>query len=185
MSTVIQREGRSSDVPKDRMQPVVDAARAAITQEFQIAERLDAKSRNQVVVGGAWYAGVQAIASIAIRDHIDAGGHPLLFAIVIAVAIVSGVLFGVSIIYAYGVWKLRDEHEITEKSLGEMAAAARDQNVDLLDQLVKHYGFILWTRRENNKKRAESFHRSIPFWIAGIFFGLVELVVALAALAQS
>ncbi len=167
------------------MAAVLDSARSAIGQEFQIAERLDAKSRNQVAVGGAWYALVQATASIAIKDHIDAGGHPFLFSILIALATMSAATLGVSIFYSYGVWKLREEREITHTSLEEMAADARNPDVDLLDKLVEHYGFVLWTRRANNKDRGESFKRSIPWWIVAVFLGLAELVIALAVVAQS
>jgi hypothetical protein len=100
-------------------------------------------------------------------------------------AALSGVTLGVSMLFSYGVWKLRDEKEIKHESLDEMAAAARNPNADLFDMLVQHYGFILWSRRENNKARARNFNVSIPLWIAAVLLALVELVVALAVVVES
>jgi hypothetical protein len=181
------------------MATIVESARAAIAQEFQIAERLDAKARNQVAVGGAWYAAVQAVSAIAIKQHLDsakgaglAAKHHVTsgfgndwFLVLIIVAGIAGVLLAVTIYFSYGVWKLRDEHEISSESLSQMAASARDPDTDLLGAFVEHYGYILSTRRENNGKRSKSFKWSSRFWSLALLSGLVELVFALVLLAYS
>jgi hypothetical protein len=181
----VERVGAAPDVQPGGTAEIAEAARSAIAQEFQVSERLDAKARNQVAVGGAWYALVQAIASIAIKQYLDNGGDTDLFAVLIIVAGAAAFALAVSIFFSYGVWKLRDEQEITHESLEEMAASARDPAVDLLQQFVQHYGFILWSRRKNNKQRAESLMVATRWWIGSIVIGLAELVVALAVLAQS
>jgi hypothetical protein len=164
---------------------VVDAARTAIAQEFQIAERLDAKARNQVTVGGVWFALVQAVASVAIKNEIDAGRTTWLFALLVVVALVAGACLVMTIVLSYDVWRLRDEVEITNESLEEMSEVARNPQDDLLDKMVAHYGFVLWTRRSNNKNRAQSFQNSIPWWMAALIAGLAKLVIAVAVLAQA
>jgi len=181
--SAVEHVSASPNAQPEEVSALLETARSAVAQEFQVAERLDAKSRNQVAVGGAWYAVVQATAAIAIKQYVDNGGSSWLFAAIVALASVSGVMLAVAILYSYSVWKLRDEQEITHESLQEMSTAARDPSVDLLSQLVDHYGFILWTRRKNNKDRVASFRKSTPWWIGSILFGIVELIVALALVA--
>jgi hypothetical protein len=181
----VEEVGAGTGAKPGGLEEVTAAARSAVQQEFQIAERLDAKARNQVAVGGAWFALVQAVASIALKQYLDHGGDRELFKVLVVLAGLAAATLAVSILYAYGVWKLRDEQEITHTSLAEMAAAARDPHTDLLEQFVQHYGYILWTRRENNKIRAKNLTKATRWWIGAVFLGLVELVVALAVVAQS
>jgi hypothetical protein len=170
----------SSDDPK----LVLDVARAAISQEFQIAERLDAKSRNQIAVGGALFALVQAVASIAITHAVDNGDTRFTFGLLVATAAFAGLSLIVAAVFAYDVWRLRDEQEITPQALEEMAAASRDPKRELMDELVRHYEFILQTRRVNNRKRASAFDRSILPWMISLGLGTAELVTALIVLAH-
>lgn len=184
--SAVEHENVPPRAPTEREALVVEAARAAIAQEFQIAERLDAKARNQIAVGGAWYALVQAAGSIAIRQYLDRGGSDTLaFSAVLVLAGVSGFALAVSIAYCYGVWKLRDEKEMTPDAIEAMAESARDPDADLLSMFVQHYRFILWHRRANNALRARNFKRSTPWWVASLLFGLAELIAAVAVLAQS
>jgi hypothetical protein len=184
MSTIPRPSG---DVKSDEeMKLVVDAARAAVAQEFQIAERLDAKARNQMTVAGAWYAVVQTFAGITLRVLIDSPDHHRwLFALIVAFAAVAGACLIVAMLYSYGVWRLHQESEITHEGLGEMLDVARDPTDELGEKLVAHYQSILALRRLNNKKRAERFKHSVPWWIAALSLSLGELVLALFALAAS
>jgi hypothetical protein len=177
--------GARPNAQDEQMRLVVDAARAAIDQEFKIAERLDAKARNQIAVGGAWYALVQAAASIAIKNYLDHGGNTPLFAWVLTLAAAGAVALGFAIAYSYSVWKLRDEKEITPDGLEAMAESAKDPGANMLDLFTRHYRFVLWHRRQNNKDRAESFKRSIPWWALSLAFGVAELLLAVALLAKS
>ena len=43
-------------------QLVLDTIKASISEEFQIAERFDAKARSYLQLGGIWFAVVQAVA---------------------------------------------------------------------------------------------------------------------------
>jgi hypothetical protein len=183
MATIPRPDGDLKTYEETKL--VIDAARAAVAQEFQIAERLDAKARNQMTVAGAWYALVQTFAGITLRVLVDSGGHDLLFAFIVAFAAVSAFCLIVAMFHSYRVWRLHQESEITREGIGEMLELAHDPSGDLGDKLAKHYGAILATRRDNNKKRAQSFKASVPWWIASLVLSLIELVLALWALAAS
>ncbi len=183
MAITPDREATSQAGPDDA-RLIVDAARSAISQEFQVAERLDAKARNQVAVGAGWFALVQGIAAIAIKQQLDSRTN-VWFSVLIAIAVVGGLALGLSIFFSYQVWKLRDEQEITHESLEQMAAVSKGGEVELVDELAKHYGFILWTRRQNNADRASDFSNSVTPWVLGLLAGLAELIVALVALATA
>ena len=164
---------------------VVETARAAVEQEFQIAERLDSKARNQMAVSGTWYAVVSAIAGLALRAQLDSGANNLLFAAIVVTAGAGAVCLIVALFFSYGVWRLRTETEVTHEGLSEMLADARDPSVDVAEKLVEHYRALLAHRRANNKERSAAFARSVDWWIAAVVLALIELVLALAALAQA
>lgn len=184
--TTVPREAEVDHSLDDaRLNLVVETARAAVAQEFQIAERLDAKARNQVAVGGTQYALVQAVASIAIKEYLDSSGSTSLFAAALTLGIASGVCLVISILLCYGVWRLRDEQEINADGLTAMAASARDPKVDMYELTIRHYGSILWHRRANNRDRAKQLARSVPLWISSLLLGVTELAIAVALLAAA
>lgn len=169
----------------DDLHLVVEAARAAVAQEYEIAERFDAKARNQVTMCATWYAIVSAIAGIALRAQVDSGANDWLFAIVVALAIFGGLcLFG-AIAYSYRVWRLQKETLITHEGLTEMLADAQNPDVDVAEQLVKHYRALLRPSRSNNQDRSRNFKRSVWWWAASLAVGFAELVVSLIALVQA
>ena len=171
--------------PTDELGLVVEAARKAVELEFQIAERIDAKARNQMTVAGAWYALVTAIAGVALRAELDTGGDDWLVASIVGFAAAAGVCLGIAMAFSYGVWRLRTEPDVEPDGLRAMLDDARGPNVDVAEQLVEHYRALLARRRRTNKIRVRNFKRSVRWWIFGLGFALVELLVALAALAQA
>jgi uncharacterized integral membrane protein len=169
----------------DDMNLVVEAARSAVAQEFNIAERLDAKARNQMTIAGAWYALVTAVAGVALRAQIDAGGDDWLVAAIVVFAAAAGGCLIAAMLFSYRVWRLHHEPEVAPDGLLEMTVDAQDPDVDVAEQLVQHYRALLARRRANNKKRAASFQRSVTWWTASLVFALLELLAALIALAQA
>lgn len=164
---------------------VLDAARSAVAQEFQMAERLDAKARNQMTIAGSWYAIVSAVGGIALRAQLDSGANDFIFAAVVALAAVGAICLIVAMFYSYGVWRLRTESEVTHEGITEMLADAHDPSVQVADKLVEHYRALLARRRVNNKRRSQNFKRSVSWWVAALICSLFEFVAALVALVQS
>src|SRR4051812_43085316 len=80
---------------------VVEAAQNAVAQEFQIAERLDTKARNQMTVAGTWYALVTALAGVALRVWIDRGLNDWLVATIIVCAGVGAACLIVALFFSY------------------------------------------------------------------------------------
>lgn len=164
---------------------VLDAARAAVQQEFQIAERLDSKARNQLTVAGTWYALVTGLAGIALKMWIDTSSGSGLVAFIIVFAGAGAVCLIVALVYSYRVWRLRVEPDIHPDGIAEMLADVHDPGVDVAERLVEHYRALLAMRRASNKIRSTNFKASVKWWLLALGFGLAELVTSLAAIAHS
>jgi hypothetical protein len=177
-------ESSAGSALPERMGMVLDAARAAIAQEFQISERIDAKARNQMTVAAAWYGLVQAGASIVLR-----GNHPHLgrswFWTIVALGIAGAVGFAWALLFSFRVWRVKDEEEVTVNGLLEMRTAAQDLGRDFANDLLQHYRSILQARRKNNAARVSDFRLSEWGWAACIVMALAEIVVALAVVTQT
>ena len=137
--TAEETENTSGDI-----RLVLEAARDAIRQEFQIAERLDAKARNQMAIAGTWFAVVQGVAGLAIGDDETGSFFGWSYVtIIVVLAGAAGACLIVAMTLSYLVWRLRDEEEITHKALFEMADVARNPSDGLEDKLVAHNARIL------------------------------------------
>jgi hypothetical protein len=161
---------------------VIEAARAAVTQEFQIAERLDSKARNQMTVAAAWYGVVQAAASIVLKSHNLSNSWRW---VILSLAIAGGAAFALALLFSFLVWRVRDEKEITVDGLAQMAAAAQDVDRDFEGDLVEHYRSILQARRKTNKRRVDYFRRSEWPWGICVVTALAEIIVTFAMASQA
>lgn len=181
MSTLEHRHGERSEA----ISVVVDTARAALQHEFAIAERLDSKARNQVTVAGSWFALVGSLSALAIKEQLDGGPETFPFSLLVVLAGVHAFCLIVTMLFSYGVWRVRTEKESTNETLEKMLTDARTPDVDVAERVILHYGAQLARRRANNKERSASFKKSVGWWIATLSVGLMQFVAALFALAQA
>jgi hypothetical protein len=112
---------------RDEMNFVLDAARDALAQEFQIAERLDSKARGQMTFAGAWFAIVQAVAGIAMRGPLSTGWA----AAVVGTAATAAVALAWCFLRHHEVWKLRPETGFNSDAIHAFGKWAADKQTDL------------------------------------------------------
>jgi hypothetical protein len=161
---------------------VLDEARSLISQEFQIAERLDAKARNQMTVAAAWYGVVQATAAVVLRgpDALTLGDG--WYTAILGLGGLAGIAFLSTLGLSFLVWRTRDEEDVSPTGLGQMGAVARDPSADFAADLLEHYRDILTGRRANNEVRDVWFRRSQLAWVICVGLTSVELFITLTAL---
>lgn len=163
----------------------IEAARAAIEQEFKIAERNEAKSRNLLGAIAAWFAVVQPAAVFALRDSANTTETGYLVASLIIAAAVAGAAAFVVLVLHVRAWGLKDEEDVAPEGLHEMLAAARDPHRDFASDLITHYSDLLTTRRANNAARAHTFDIARRWVIVAAMTTLVELAVAVTILGRA
>lgn len=164
---------------------VIEAARKAVEQEWAIAERLESKARNLASFAFTWFGIVSAIAALAMKELLDADSYGLLFSFIVVLAGGAALLLALLLLASDRVWRLRRHSEITEKGLEQMLYDARDPDVDIAERLVGQYRHVLGNRRRANKERGNAFRTAQKLWVASLIVASAELVVALAAIAQS
>ena len=155
--------------PRD-VSEAVAAARAAVDQEFQISERLDAKARGLVVVAGQWFAIAQAVSAIAYSTK-DA--HDWMLYWVAGTAVAGGAFLALTFVFCWNVWKLRNEPAVSPRGLMQMKEA--DPAL-----LVDHYASILEDRRVTNSKRRRALEVAQLLWFGAMALPLIQLGFALA-----
>lgn len=165
-----------SQHPPEGLPEVLNTARAAVDQEFQIAERLDAKARSLVTLGGQWFAIAQAVSAVAYSTR-DAHGW-MLWALG-GTALAGGVALGALFFFAWRVWSIRDEEAVSPAGLLEMERTA-SEDPEALKLLVRHYASILQDRRKPNKDRADALSVAQVVWFFAMALPFVQLGFALA-----
>jgi hypothetical protein len=169
---------------------VLDASRAAIEAESQLADRLDEKARGQATLAGAWFTITQAIvAATVIGAHLEKGW---IYGLAVGLALQAVCLVRLFSASAR-VWTLRTERGVGVPSLRAMQA---DQNADpvaFISKAVDLNAEILGAARQANEERADAFddgkgnesYTSAMFWWWRVLsVGLVEIAVALLAQAH-
>ena len=184
VSVVASRQGQGGGDLDHEEGLAVDAARAAIEQEFKIAERLDAKSRNQLAVIAGFFAVAQSAAAITLRATFDATRSGYLVALLIVAAISGGIAILAVLLLHLKAWRLQDEEDVAPEGLREMLAAARDPGRDFAADLMEHYADILTTRRGNNRKRVSTIDSARPWVIVAAMTTLLELALAITILGR-
>lgn len=157
---------------------VVQVGRDALTQEFQISERLDAKARGHVTLAGQWFAVVQAVAAVAFAARGIDDGWLLAVA---ATAAAGGIALATTVVLSWRVWRIRDEEAVSPKGLLEMKEEAEREESEALEPLVRHYASKLQSRRGTNRTRADALAWAERVWFVAMALPLVELVLALYA----
>ena len=155
---------------------VLDLARGALDQEFQVAERLDAKSRGQMTLAGAWFAVVQAVAGTALGIRGFDEGWALA---ILVLAGGSGLALAIAVGMSYQVWKLRPERDFEPEAVVRFADLAYEPGT-LSATLPDYYKRLLEERRRQNAIRVRAFRRSMWAWGFTFALPLLELLVALA-----
>lgn len=176
------RHGHSVVVGSEKQEQglteVVNVARGAVEQEFQISERLDAKARGQVTLAGQWFAVVQAVSAVAFA--VKGASEGLLWAVGVSAVLGAGLLAR-TFICSSRVWKVRPEGAVHPQGLLDLEARALANEADGLSVMVHHYAAILQDRRLANKTRADALEASQMWWFLAMGVPLVQLILALAA----
>jgi len=160
----------SRNEPSDGLAEVLNAARAAVEQEFEISERLDSKARGLATTAGQWFAVVQAVSAIAYSAN--KADETLLYGVA-GTAALGAVLLSVTFCFCWSVWKVRDEPAVSPGGLMQMKQSEPDL-------LVDHYATMLRDRRATNKQRVDALQVAQLVWFGAMALPLVQLGFALA-----
>lgn len=159
------------------LKQIVEAARNALNEEFQRAERYDAKARGQMTLAGSWFAVVQAVAAVSLR-----GDTPAVWAVAIAVsAVIAGVALFSAMRLSARVWSLRSQPAINQETLEGMLSSAEREPEQFGHQLVMLYRNLLGNAQQVNADRANALERATSTWWWALALGFAELAVALAS----
>jgi hypothetical protein len=165
-----------SDEPPEALAEVVHTARAAVEQEFQISERLDSKARGLVTLAGQWFAVAQAVSAVAYATKTP---HDWMLYAVAGLAATGAIALGFTFLFAWRVWRVRDEGAVSPGGLDQMKARAL-QDPNTMSLLVDHYASLLRDRRKTNKTRAEALTKAQWIWFAAMALPLIQVGFALA-----
>ena len=164
-----------NEPPIQGLSEVLSTARAAVEQEFQIAERLDSKARGLVTIGAQWFAVAQAVAAVAYATHRP---HTWMVWAVGGIAFVAAAALATLFVFCSMVWSIRDEEAVSPRGLLQMRDAVLHEQA--LVKLVDHYASILRDRRVTNRSRADALATAQWTWFAAMALPLLELGFALA-----
>lgn len=159
----------------ESLSEVLSVARAAVDQEFSIAERLDAKARSLVTISAQWFAVSQAVAAVAFSAHKP---HDWMLWTVGGTAVVGACALSTLFILCSDVWKIRDEEAVSPRGLLQMLDTALTESA--VTKFVQHYASLLQDRRKTNKSRSEALDRAQIAWFVAMAVPLLELGFALA-----
>jgi hypothetical protein len=165
---------------------LLSSATSAIDEEFKRSERLDAKSRNQIMIVGSFFTVVQAVVvglfngSLAGTEHHAASSFIPWLAIAGAAASVTTIVAGV---YSYKSWKLLKDPTLSINTILAYIPGARDGNPAVGVKLVEAYAGVAKGRRENNEKRAAALNIAVRACGVALLFISIELVLAFVAAA--
>lgn len=171
MSAVAAPTGPKPD-PQDLL---IEAAREALDREDARLERLDAKARGQMTLAGSWFAVVQAVAAVALRNGMPSGW---LIAVGVG-ALAAATALIIAMAQSAKVWKLKTRPAIGTSTIDAMKAAVTD--ADFKDKVVQQYQHLLGKAQIANYERAQALDKSARAWWVALALGLVELAIALLA----
>lgn len=160
------------------LQEVVNVGRAAVDEEFRVAERLDAKARGQVTLAGQWFAIVQAVSAVAFAMS---GADGRLLVLVGLTALVGGVLVAATFVRSSRVWNVREEGALAPAGILTLKGRVQESGGEALEEAITHYASLLQDRRRSNKKRADALEEAETLWKWAMAAPLAQLALALAA----
>ncbi len=170
--------GMAQEEQTQGLQEVVNVARAAVEQEFQISERLDVKARGQMMLAGQWFAVVQAVSAVAFAVR---GADGWLLYLVGVVALMGGGLLACTFVRSSRVWKVREEPALHPEGILDLKARAEADDAEAFDVAIRHYASLLLDRRQTNKKRWDALEGAESLWVWAMAIPLLQLGLALAA----
>jgi hypothetical protein len=153
---------------------VVEVLQGAISEAFQISERLDSKAASYLQIGGIWFAVVQVVAiPLLVTDDIS---RYWLWSLG-AIGVVATVALALATKMTFGTLSLRDESAIDPADSERMMADVR-RGADVSLALVQLLSSILTDRRTSNKTRAGELQSAAKLWGVAVTLALGELVFA-------
>lgn len=168
-----------SSISEGDLKEVVAVARAVVDQEVEVTQRLENKARQQVVLAAQWFAIVQAVFAVAL-NHEDDSVTWLVWTAA-GLAIVGGLVLGLTILLGWCTWRVRADSEVTPHGLIQMKEKAHHRD-GVLDAMVVHYANLLQARRANNRVRSDWAMRAEYAWFIAMFIPFAQLAAALAAI---
>jgi len=183
--TTVMELSEQQDHEDERTKVLIDLSRTLIAQDYQVAERLDAKARNLITTVGIWFGFAQtATGALVVRrnDLIDfETTQAKLVTFALIAAGIATILVGVLIAVCTSVWNPRDEHELTSDQVqflwNSRVQAARSPLPDILQQSLR----VLESRRANNAIRASRLKRAQVWWAASLIVSVAQLVLVVLA----
>jgi hypothetical protein len=165
---------------------LLTSATAIIDEEFRRSERLDAKSRNQVVITATFFAVVQAGVIGLLNGVLGATEHHHASSFVPWLAIAGGVAaLGVAgaVVISYRAWRLLDDPALGVKTITDYLGPARDGNPAVGAKLVDAYAKIAEGRRANNLVRSQALELATKACGIACVAVAAELILAFVAVA--
>lgn len=159
----------------ESLNQVLTTARGAVDQEFQVAQLLDTKARGLVTLGGQWFAIAQAVAAVAFATQKP---HTWMLIVVGLTALAGAVALSFLFVFAWKVWKIRDQPAVSPRGLLEMRDEAEADPSST--KLVDHYAALLRDRRVANTARADALEHAQVAWFFAMGIPFIELGFALA-----
>jgi hypothetical protein len=152
-----------------------------VSEQFQIAERLDRKARYQVASAGAFFAVVQAIAVNAITR----AGLPHDWTAALAVVALPPALLTIgAFVTAANAWRTQTEDDLPVADLREMTDRIQRGDNLALRELAHHYLNLVERRRVGNETRVERVKKTSAAAILSIGLSGLELVLIFVALSN-
>jgi hypothetical protein len=136
---------------------LLDSARAMMDEEFQRAERIENKSRNQFTVIGAYFAVVMAttagVLNVLVANHqkLQAWVPPSVGGTALASTIAIFVAGG----YSFRAWRTRKQDALDASTIRDYVPWAERGNVAVVKQLIEAFTGILDDRRAQNASRVK------------------------------
>jgi hypothetical protein len=178
------RESDNGGSSATQLSILLASATSMIDEEFKRSERLDAKSRNQIALVGAFFAVVQAgvigliNGSLGSTERHDASSFVPWLAIAGGVA--AAALVG-ALALSYRAWKLHDDPALSPETIDAYKEHARQGNPAVGVKLIGAYTEIAEGRRANNERRAKSLESAAIACAVAMTFIAIELVLAFVA----
>lgn len=157
---------------------VLDAARSAADTEFQIAERLSAKSRQAFALAAGFFAICQTVSFGSFEADLVSDGERLW---IIRLAIGAAALLMLSSIAAMVADSLFRSGDLPVNKMTDELDAAYDGDDEVLQRLTETYLGIVVSRRKANRGRRTAYKWARVFVMLTLLGTTTELIVAMTS----
>jgi hypothetical protein len=159
------------------MRSVLDATRTSLELELIRAERLEARAQRSVTLAAAWFAVVQTVVTISLKN----GMLPAWEIALGLSALAATVALAVTAWRLSRVWRLTPDPTVTRDALVDVAATFRDQPEAGAEALMGDFEHIIHYAQDRNSVRLAALRAAEGWWWVALSCGLVELFLAQAA----